>query len=69
MRYATLVFLALLLASCNLTGEQAKKVGPDRSCSDFSDQWKAQITYEDAGPGDPYDLDKDDDGVACESLP
>ena len=30
---------------------------------------EAQRVYEDAGPGDPYRLDRDHDGVACETLP
>ncbi|WP_369053881.1 LGFP repeat-containing protein [Kineococcus terrestris] len=40
----------------------------DRNCSDFAWQEDAQAWLE-AHPGDPDDLDGDDDGVACESLP
>jgi micrococcal nuclease len=40
----------------------------DYNCSDFSTQAEAQRIL-DAYPGDPYKLDRDHDGVACESLP
>lgn len=45
--------------------------GPDRNCSDFESQAKAQAFYEAAGgpESDPHRLDGDGDGVACESLP
>ena len=45
--------------------------GPDRNCSDF-DTWKeAQKFFEAAGgpDEDPHRLDRDSDGVVCESLP
>lgn len=42
---------------------------PDKDCSDFSSQEEAQQYYDDAGPGDPNGLDRDGDGVACETLP
>jgi endonuclease YncB( thermonuclease family) len=38
----------------------------DYNCSDFANQAEAQ---EHLLPGDPYHLDGDHDGVACESLP
>lgn len=38
----------------------------DKDCSDFDTQAEAQRYLD---PGDPHDLDADDDGVACESLP
>lgn len=40
----------------------------DLNCADFARQADAQRVY-DATPGDPYDLDRDGDGVACEALP
>jgi hypothetical protein len=40
--------------------------GADLDCSDFSNQAQAQ---QNLLPGDPYELDADGDGVACESLP
>ena len=38
----------------------------DLSCSDFASQAEAQAAY-DANPSDPYGLDLDLDGVACET--
>jgi micrococcal nuclease len=40
----------------------------DCDCSDFSTQKEAQAVFN-AFPGDPYKLDADHDGIACESLP
>jgi hypothetical protein len=41
---------------------------PDRDCSDYATQAKAQARL-DSNPADPYNLDVDGDGVACELLP
>ncbi|RJQ36875.1 hypothetical protein C4552_03235 [Candidatus Parcubacteria bacterium] len=43
----------------------------DRDCTDFATQNEAQEFFEDAGgPGSDYhNLDRDGDGVACETLP
>ncbi len=38
------------------------------NCSDFSTQKQAQAVL-DAFPNDPHGLDRNKDGVACESLP
>jgi hypothetical protein len=40
----------------------------DRDCSDFGSWAEAQEFYERSGPGDPHNLDADNDGVACETL-
>jgi competence protein ComEC len=40
----------------------------DCDCADFITQAQAQACLE-AYPGDPFNLDGDDDGIACESLP
>jgi hypothetical protein len=42
----------------------------DYNCSDFYGWEDAQGTFERAGGPlvDPYDLDRDSDGIACESL-
>ena len=39
-------------------------------CSDFTYQWEAQEVFEEAGgpEEDYYNLDRNGDGVACESL-
>lgn len=40
----------------------------DFNCRDFKTQLEAQRIL-DSTPRDPYKLDRDSDGVACESLP
>lgn len=40
----------------------------DLNCDDFDTQAEAQAEF-DADPSDPNGLDRDDDGIACESLP
>ncbi len=42
----------------------------DRDCGDFSSQAEAQRFFEsDGGPSyDPHGLDRDKDGIACESI-
>ena len=40
----------------------------DLDCADFATQAEAQAEY-DSDPSDPNGLDRDDDGIACESLP
>ncbi len=42
--------------------------GSDRNCGDFESWREAQAFFEAAGPGDPHRLDRDGDGIACESL-
>ncbi len=42
-------------------------VNSDCNCSDFRSQAEAQRVF-DAFPGDPHRLDRDRDGIACESL-
>jgi hypothetical protein len=41
----------------------------DYNCPDFTYQEDAQEFFEQNGPGDPYILDQNNDGVACEDLP
>ncbi|MBT4126635.1 MAG: excalibur calcium-binding domain-containing protein [Chloroflexi bacterium] len=45
--------------------------GEDRNCGDFSDWSTAQAFFIAAGGpnNDPHQLDGDNDGTACESLP
>ena len=54
----------LLLASAAC----AQPPRADFDCSDFANAEQAQEVY-DRYPGDPYRLDPDGDGVACEGLP
>lgn len=41
----------------------------DKDCTDFSTHSEAQNFFESEGPGDPHGLDRDSDGIACETLP
>ena len=44
--------------------------GEDRNCGDFTNWSQAQDSYLAAGgpDNDPHGLDRDSDGIACESL-
>ena len=54
-----------------LASPQSGREGPDRNCSDFDTWREAQDFYETAGgpQSDPHGLDRNNDGIACESLP
>ena len=41
----------------------------DKDCSDFSTHAEAQAFFESQVSGDPHGLDRDGDGLACETLP
>lgn len=45
------------------------EVTRDYDCSDFSTHREAQAFFESEGSGDPHRLDRDGDGIACETLP
>jgi hypothetical protein len=47
---------------------QSSGEGDLYDCPDFRYQEDAQRVY-DRDPSDPYDLDRDDDGIACEDRP
>ena len=49
-------------------GAEAGQTGHDFDCTDFDTRAEAQVFYEDTGGPvyDPFNLDDDDDGVACE---
>jgi micrococcal nuclease len=50
--------------------KKARSKARDYNCSDFTTQKDAQATYKKAGGPrlDPYRLDADKDGIACEEL-
>jgi hypothetical protein len=62
------LFLAALVGAAAIAflAPTAALAGTDYDCADFANQAEAQ---EYLLPGDPYNLDGDDDGVACEDLP
>lgn len=59
-------FFFCLAAALALIG--AALAQRDMDCSDFRSWREAQDFYESNGPGDPHGLDRDRDGIACESL-
>jgi excalibur calcium-binding domain-containing protein len=61
-----LLSAVLALAAVALLAPAPAAAGTDYDCSDFANQAEAQ---EYLLPGDPYRLDGDDDGIACEDLP
>lgn len=62
-----LVILTFLIFSA-LGPETASAQAGLWDCEDFSSQSEAQAFYE-RNSSDPYNLDEDDDGVACELMP
>lgn len=50
-------------------GSTSTYTGGDKDCRDFSTHAEAQAFFESQGPGDPHRLDRDGDGIACETLP
>jgi excalibur calcium-binding domain-containing protein len=61
------LFAALLaMTAVVLLAPSSTLAGTDYDCSDFANQAEAQ---EYLLPGDPYRLDADNDGIACEDLP
>lgn len=64
MKLLTVIILAIGLVACGGGSEPCKS----KKCKDFKTQEEAQKTYE--SDKDCYkNLDKDNDGVACENLP
>ena len=48
------------------SGQVTRSLDEDLTCSDFTSQAEAQLVY-DADPTDPFGLDVDLDGIACET--
>lgn len=68
VRFAKIVSNTTPVSSVAAEPEFPDCVNSDCNCSDFSTQAEAQQVL-DGFPGDPYRLDRDKDGIACESLP
>jgi hypothetical protein len=49
--------------------EYVSGYGVDYDCSDFEYQFEAQEVFDEYSPDDPYNLDANGDGEACENLP
>ncbi|EOD58568.1 excalibur calcium-binding domain-containing protein [Amycolatopsis vancoresmycina] len=65
---AAVAGLALLGPAPFASAQLATPLTGDKDCSDFQYQEEAQAVL-DATPGDPNGLDRDKNGIACESLP
>ena len=65
-RLGTSFLPALLGALCLAVLAAPKAAALDYNCPDFANQAEAE---EYLLPGDPYHLDADNDGIACEDLP
>jgi PBP1b-binding outer membrane lipoprotein LpoB len=63
-KLAIILFSILLFGGCICNSAPCEK----KTCKDFKTQKEAQETY-DSDPDCYKNLDKDNDGVACESLP
>jgi hypothetical protein len=76
-QWATVIVLAAVLAGHQMLGTDrtsdaspaSKVFEPDKDCADFITHAEAQTFFEMHRPGDPYHLDADGDGIACERLP
>jgi hypothetical protein len=64
--FLLVVATALLFNSGIASAASTANVSRDYNCSDFATQAEAE---EYLLPGDPYGLDADNDGIACEDLP
>ena len=55
----------------NIQGRKTNQQKDDRDCTDFATQAEAQDFFVAAGgpEEDPHRLDRDNDGVVCETLP
>jgi endonuclease YncB( thermonuclease family) len=71
LRLGFLILSALLAAIFLMAGPATESKAIDYDCSDFSTQAAAQELFLSAGgpASDPYRLDGDGDGIACESNP
>lgn len=67
MKIWTGLTLALTVAALTVIAAMpAGAAARDYDCADFANQAEAEEYLE---PGDPYNLDADSDGIACEDLP
>jgi len=66
MRPWKIALLVTLGAGALWASAPSEALAYDLDCADFSNQREAQ---EHLLPGDPYRLDGDNDGIACEDLP
>ncbi|QKY70226.1 excalibur calcium-binding domain-containing protein [Lentibacillus sp. CBA3610] len=68
MKWTRLTLAALLSVLFMFGTAQSAFANDSLNCDDFDTQSEAQAHF-DEQDGDPDDLDRDGDGIACESLP
>lgn len=66
MGFHQMVVASGLAVAASILAAPAAVAAGDLDCSDFTTQSQAQTVY-DSNPSDPNDLDRDGDGIACES--
>ncbi len=66
-----IILVAIVLIVVFAFHKKKSSIAGDKNCTDFKTHAQAQKFYEDnGGPAkDPYQLDRDRDGIACETLP
>jgi hypothetical protein len=68
MGFSAALLAATVLVFCGVLLTATPSEAQDLDCSDFDSREDAQEELE-RNPGDPSNLDNDNDGIACESLP
>ena len=68
MRLRSTAAAGVLFAAALSFGMSGTASAADLDCKDFATQADAQAVFN-ATPGDPNRLDRDGDGIACETLP
>ena len=68
MRRSTTAAAGVFITAALSFGFSGTASAADLNCSDFATQEQAQAVYT-QDPSDPNDLDRDNDGIACESSP
>lgn len=68
IRVLLIIITLLLLSIVVIYADSKQSQFVDYDCHDFKTQQEAQRML-DRNPDDPYGLDSDRDGIACESLP
>ncbi|MBB3674336.1 excalibur calcium-binding domain-containing protein [Modestobacter versicolor] len=68
MRLRSTAAASVLIGAALSIGFTSTANAADLNCSDFATQADAQAAFN-ATPGDPNGLDRDGDGIACETLP
>ena len=68
MRPRTTAAAGVLFTAALSFGFSGTANAADVNCSDFATQEQAQAAYNTTAPADPNNLDRDGDGIACETL-